>query len=251
MARTRRPLVGWGIGLLIGGVVLALISVVGGYRAIADDVRFFLAGSVSSPGTVTLHLTPGQYEVMEKVGDTASAGSLSTTTLGPTRITPNDVTVSNEAGGTLSVEASTTPFDFTRGTSRYQTAVQFQVFDEGNYAITVATPQSRFLVTPEVGSVVRHAAPWMLLLTLSGVAVVVGLVLLIVGLVRGRRTAVAAAAGPSGVPLTSAPMPAAAPAVTTPVAAAPSVAAAGWYADPGGSGRWRWWDGQRWTDHLS
>jgi len=26
---------------------------------------------------------------------------------------------------------------------------------------------------------------------------------------------------------------------------------AGWYADPAGSGRLRWWDGTRWTDHLA
>ncbi|MPY93283.1 MAG: DUF4041 domain-containing protein [Acidimicrobiia bacterium] len=27
-------------------------------------------------------------------------------------------------------------------------------------------------------------------------------------------------------------------------------AAAGWYADPSGRGGWRWWDGQRWTEHV-
>ncbi|RIJ08537.1 DUF2510 domain-containing protein, partial [Clavibacter nebraskensis] len=26
---------------------------------------------------------------------------------------------------------------------------------------------------------------------------------------------------------------------------------AGWYADPAGSDRLRWWDGTRWTDHLA
>ncbi|MFH6779358.1 DUF2510 domain-containing protein, partial [Clavibacter michiganensis] len=26
---------------------------------------------------------------------------------------------------------------------------------------------------------------------------------------------------------------------------------AGWYADPAGSDRLRWWDGTRWTDHLT
>lgn len=39
-----------------------------------------------------------------------------------------------------------------------------------------------------------------------------------------------------------------------PMSAAASVgsgAVAGWYADPGGSGRLRWWDGFRWTDHYA
>ena len=246
MAKTRRPMVGWGIGLLVGGVILALAAAIGGYLAIADDVRMFVASSVSSPGTVELHLTPGRYEIMEKVGDTASFGSLSTSTIGPVRITPNDVTVSNAAGGTVSVEPSTLSFDFTRGTSRYRTAVQFQVVSEGDYEITVATPGSRFLVTPEVGSVVRHAAPWLFLLTIGGVVAVVGLVLLIVGLVRGRRSGATPVPASPTVAVASVP----APAANVPAPAA-SVAAAGWYADPGGSGRWRWWDGQRWTDHLS
>jgi len=31
----------------------------------------------------------------------------------------------------------------------------------------------------------------------------------------------------------------------------PGGPAAGWYADPGGSGGLRWWDGSRWTDHVA
>ncbi len=45
----------------------------------------------------------------------------------------------------------------------------------------------------------------------------------------------------------------------TPAPAAPAAEAAGtvtavppgWHADPGGLNCWRWWDGQRWTEHLS
>lgn len=29
------------------------------------------------------------------------------------------------------------------------------------------------------------------------------------------------------------------------------VAPAGWYPDPGGSGRHRWWSGEAWTGHVS
>jgi hypothetical protein len=25
----------------------------------------------------------------------------------------------------------------------------------------------------------------------------------------------------------------------------------GWHPDPGGANQWRWWDGQRWTEHVS
>jgi hypothetical protein len=259
MATTRRPMVGWGIGLLIGGVVLALVAAVGGYRAVANDLRFFATSSVSSPASIVMHLHPGRYYVMEKVGDTAGFGSLTNGGQGPSPISPSDVTVDSMSGGSVPVTASDTSLEFSRSTSRYRAAVQFQIIDDGTYTITVATPSARFLVVPEIGEVVRRALPWLFLLTMAGVLAVVGLVLLIAGLVRGRRavTAPAAAMPATTMPATATPataMPtvpaASAPAASAP-AATPAAAPAGWYADPAGSGRWRWWDGQRWTDHLS
>jgi hypothetical protein len=242
MASNRHPLVGWGIGLLVGGLLVALIAMIGGYHAVAPQVRLFLASSVSSPSSVDLHLTPGGYAIMEKVGDTTGIGSLSVGTVQPTQISPNDVTVESTSGGSVVVSTTTVPFDFTRGSSKYRTAVEFQIVDEGDYVVAVTTPHARFLVTPQVTSVVGHAAGWLALLALAGLAALAGLVLLIVGLVKQRRNG---ALGPAvAVPLVAAQAPTAAPVLVS------SAAAAGWYADPGGSGRWRWWDGQRWTDHL-
>jgi len=252
MASTRRPMVSWGIGLLIGGVVLALVAAVGGYRAVGDDLRFFAASSVSSPGTVAMHLHPGRYYVMDKVGDTAGFGSL-TSSEGPGSVSPNDVAVESTSGGSVPVTASDTSLEFSRSTSRYRAAAQFQIVDDGDYLITVATPSARFLVVPEISGVVRHAVPWLFLLTLAGLLGVAGLVLLIVGLVRGRRgVAVPVTAVPvAATPVTAAPVPVSPPVVTISPPTPATTAAAGWFADPGGSGRWRWWDGQRWTDHLS
>jgi hypothetical protein len=31
----------------------------------------------------------------------------------------------------------------------------------------------------------------------------------------------------------------------------PALPPPGWHPDPGGANRWRWWDGQRWTEHVS
>ena len=41
------------------------------------------------------------------------------------------------------------------------------------------------------------------------------------------------------------------PAAAFPGPAAPALPPPGWYPDPGGANRWRWWDGQRWTEHVS
>jgi membrane protease YdiL (CAAX protease family) len=36
-----------------------------------------------------------------------------------------------------------------------------------------------------------------------------------------------------------------------PQAASPAQAPPGWHPDPSGANRWRWWDGTRWTEHVS
>ena len=42
-----------------------------------------------------------------------------------------------------------------------------------------------------------------------------------------------------------------APAATTPAATALTQQPAGWYADPQGQARLRWWDGSAWTEHVA
>jgi len=76
----------------------------------------------------------------------------------------------------------------------------------------------------------------------------IGLVLLIAGLIRGSKSGKPTVAPPIvPVPPPIVPAP-----VETPVVPAPvRLVQPGWYDDPRGEARLRWWDGQQWTEHAS
>lgn len=56
---------------------------------------------------------------------------------------------------------------------------------------------------------------------------------------------------PGGVGPHGTTTPATSPPAGTAQPAAPDAPPPGWYADPGGHGPWRWWDGHQWTAHTS
>ena len=87
----------------------------------------------------------------------------------------------------------------------------------------VSSPDLRIIVAPSLTSSITRALAW--IGTAAGGVVIglAGFVLLVIGLVRGRKP-----------PAASGPLP-----------------AGGWFPDPSRQARLRWWDGQRWTDHTS
>jgi hypothetical protein len=218
--RKGKALIWWGAALLVvavlGGVIAAvgLVSRVGG--VLVDALS---ADSQLTPAHMQLQLDSGSYVVYELTGQSRSGGPLTIQNGHGVTVDVSDVTVTSAAGTRIQVDPMTMRETITQGSSEYTGAARFEIPQDGQYIVDVETPGTRVLVAPSITSGFRGTLRWFALGGLSGLLFLVGAVLLIVGIVRSRKS----------------------PAVASPP---------GWYRDPHGQGSWRWWDGNAWTDRT-
>ena len=208
--------------LIVAGFLLAIPTLVAGVVPIVREVT--ASSRFDAPGQTHLHLGRGTYMVYEDVG-ASSIGSPFSSDDNVT-ITPDDVTVTGDDGASVAVsERGTTRESLSSDGDSFVGAVRFTTPASGGYTVSVRniTPKEVLVARP-LTDTIRSVLVWLLLAGVGGVVLVVGIILLIVGSVRRNRmrTAFAYAAPPP----------------------------AGWHPDPAGSGRWRYWDGYRWTDHV-
>ncbi len=246
-SKPRRALVWWGAGLMILGVLLAIL---GGALFIGTAgskvIETFTAPVRATPADFTVDLDKGTQVVFELTGPRRG---------GTVTITPSAVEVVSASGVAVPVEAMGLTETIDRNGERFTGVARFTVVEPGAHRITVLGNGQQIIVAPSIAGSVGRALAWLGLVGIGVLVAGIGLILLIVGFVRGRGPAVApVASGGAHVAVAdqwNAPPAAPAPAPDVVPVATPAVAAPGWFPDPKGEARLRWWDGQQWTDNIS
>jgi Protein of unknown function (DUF2510) len=235
-SRTGRSLVLAGIAAVI---IAAALFAVGITHVVREVVRTVNAPAVVLPTDIQRDLDAADYDVYQRTG-TRSGNGFTFTEDGPVTLTPSDVVVTAPDGSRVPVRLSSGNETLTRGSQIFTSAARFTVSSPGSYDIRIRRPGlgdgiqaadgDQAIVAKSFGSVARSAVRWVVVIILGGMLGLGAIVLFIIAFVRGRR---------QGTPV-------AAPAY----AAAPVAPPAGWYPDPSGQSAHRWWDGNRWTDHV-
>jgi hypothetical protein len=214
----RLPVILVVVGLLVAVPAMAML--------VLRSVRAVDAPSMAAPGAVRRHLSAGTWVVFEHTGTRTGAIGFTVTSIGSPELQPGNVTVTAPDGTEVPVGFVETNQTITRGSSIYTGVLQFSVLTSGTYAVDLEGPQVQVIVTRSLNEALRGIVVLGAVVGIAGLVVLVGLVLLIVFAVRNNRI-------PRYATL--------APAITPP----------GWYSDPAGQARLRWWDGNRWTDHSA
>jgi hypothetical protein len=259
---TKEPGPRFGISLVV--MTLGLIAAVVGVVALVSSFWSVINGPVYPvPATVRVHLGSGDYRVYELDRSGANVG-------GPPLVDSQTLAVRAPGGSPVPVVETSRNETLTSGSERFDTVVRFHAPTDGIYTLRFRTASpTRVMIEHPLEDLVRDNLAWVGLIIIGGLLAALGFVMVIVGLVRrgsARRRALAASAGPVATPplpaatapgapatptVTPGPAPTPVPEPTAPDPEPTAAAPAGWFPDPSGTHRLRYWDGQTWTEHIA
>ena len=231
--------------LIVAGVVVAVAALIVGATSgvvVGLSVGRPLSEALTSPSRPTpvdeqVSLKAGRYTVFELVGQRSTRGPLTTTRTTAPTVTPDAIDVTGPDGVRITASGFTSGSEsMTRDEDVYAGVARFVVAEPGQHHVRIDSPAGqRVVIAPSFGSGLGAALTWVVTGIASLLALVAGVVLIVVGMVRRRRPpalAAQVAPSPGQYPFHhSGPPP-------------------GWYRAPDAAGRERYWDGRAWTDHL-
>jgi hypothetical protein len=145
------------------------------------------APSMTTPGSVTLHLNKGLYKVFEYTGTAAAGTPLRSLPPAVTTIHASDVNVGGPGGGAIPVSNADPTETITRGHRHSTSAVAFRVSTPGDYTVRIAGARGEVVIARSLADAVRSRVAWVAGIPIGGLLFLVGLVLLIVAIVRRSK----------------------------------------------------------------
>lgn len=190
-SETRRPRLWPGLMVLGVGVVCGLVGVVmlwsGGLSAL------YRLPVEQAPTTVTLQCAVGDYYVYQHIETQTAGPGFSSSSSGPTTLTPGEVRVSGPGGGLVATWAGSGGETIMQGSDIYASAVGFHAARVGTYRVRISAVWPRaMLIGPSLGSVFVRSLGAIGLSGIGGLISLVGLVLVIIAAIlrsqsrRGR-----------------------------------------------------------------
>ena len=180
--------VGWlliAVGLVLG-IAAAIVLVIAVGPAFKDAL---VRAPCATPCSEVLDLDAGTYLVFEEIGRSTRVGPFSSTTQGPTTVSPADVTVTSPTGRALDVSEPGSSESINRNGGIYAGAVSFHVAEPGRYRVVVdSASDTRILVAPGLGQTFIRALPGIGAAAIGFAVGLTGLVLLIIAWSRRRTT---------------------------------------------------------------